>query len=279
MGFVRCKSCDGIGRKYLDRYDKNGRYYQKEVPCKACNGTGINQKFYSKNCEKCYAEIIYPRDATCPPRLCKACKEREQYEREQARAREAAKWKEKQCKKCWATIKYNIDWNKIPELCPECIAKEKAKWKTKPCKNCYREIKYNIDWNKIPELCPECIAKEKAKWKVKPCEACGRDVKYNTDWPKPPRFCRDCANVLRVLKGKEGINKAKALDLFHTRPQILQSGVKKSGNYVTVKSGYNYSHGLICSDFIIRDKNVKGQHYHVIIDIDGNIIFEGYRND
>ena len=283
MGYVKCRSCDGIGKKFFDRYDKSGRYYEKVVDCKACSGTGINQKFYSKNCEKCYAEIIYPRAANYPPKYCRDCKERIQAERERQAAKwktksckkchqtikynvewnkipelckdciakEKAKWKEKNCKSCLATIKYNTDWQKIPEQCPSCIEKERAKWKEKSCKGCGKTIKYNIDWKKIPELCKDCIAKEKAKIKVKSCEACGRDVKYNTDWPRPPKFCRECANVLRILKGKEGVNKAKALEYFHTQEQMVQSGRKKTGAYVTVKSGYNYTRGLICSDFII----------------------------
>jgi RecJ-like exonuclease len=127
MGYVKCRSCDGIGKKFFDRYDKSGRYYEKVVDCKACSGTGINQKFYSKNCEKCYAEIIYPRAANYPPKYCRDCKERIQAERE----RQAVKWKTKSCKKCHQTIKYNVEWNKIPELCKDCIAKEKAKWKEK----------------------------------------------------------------------------------------------------------------------------------------------------
>ena len=49
MGYVQCRSCHGIGKKIFNRRDKNGRYYEKAVDCKACSGTGINQKFYSKN--------------------------------------------------------------------------------------------------------------------------------------------------------------------------------------------------------------------------------------
>lgn len=311
MGYVKCRSCDGIGKKFFDRYDKSGRYYEKVVDCKACSGTGINQKFYSKNCEKCYAEIIYPRTANYPPKYCRDCKERIQAERERQAAKwktksckkchqtikynvewnkipelckdciakEKAKWKEKKCKSCSATIKYNTDWQKIPELCPGCIKKERAKWKEKSCKGCGKTIKYNIDWKKIPELCKDCISKEKAKIKVKSCEACGRDVKYNTDWPRPPKFCRECANVLRILKGKEGVNKAKALEYFHRQPQIVQDGSRKTGNYVTVKSGYSRDYRKICSDFIVRDKGLRGVHYHIVIDIDGNIIMNECRED
>lgn len=121
MGYVKCRSCDGIGKKFFDRYDKSGRYYEKVVDCKACSGTGINQKFYSKNCEKCYAEIIYPRTANYPPKYCRDCKERIQAERE----RQAAKWKTKSCKKCHQTIKYNVEWNKIPELCKDVLLKKR----------------------------------------------------------------------------------------------------------------------------------------------------------
>lgn len=45
MGYVQCRSCHGIGKKIFNRRDKNGRYYEKAVDCKACSGTGINQKF------------------------------------------------------------------------------------------------------------------------------------------------------------------------------------------------------------------------------------------
>ena len=188
MGYVKCRSCDGIGKKFFDRYDKSGRYYEKVVDCKACSGTGINQKFYSKNCEKCYAEIIYPRAANYPPKYCRDCKERIQAERE----RQAAKWKTKSCKKCHQTIKYNVEWNKIPELCKDCIAKEKAKWKEKNCKSCLATIKYNTDWQKIPEQCPSCIEKERAKWKEKSCESCGGVIKFNIEWKKIPTLCKKC---------------------------------------------------------------------------------------
>ena len=165
MGYVQCRSCHGIGKKIFNRRDKNGRYYEKAVDCKACSGTGINQKFYSKNCERCHAEIIYPKDANYPPKYCRNCKVQIQAEKQAERERQAAKWKEKSCKDCGATIKYNVDWNRIPELCPDCVAKEKAKWKEKKCKSCSATIKYNTDWQKIPELCPGCIEKERAKWK------------------------------------------------------------------------------------------------------------------
>lgn len=279
MGYVKCRSCSGTGKRFFDRYDKNGRYYEKVVDCKACSGTGINQRLYSKNCEKCYAEIVYPRDANFPPKYCHDCKAQIQAEKQAERERRAAEWREKSCKKCWATIKYNINWKKIPELCPDCIAKEKAKWKEKSCKSCGITIKYNVDWERVPELCKDCIVKEKAKRRVKACEACGVDVSYNVDWPRPPKFCRECANVLRILKGKEGVNKAKALEYFHRQSQIVQSGSRKTGNYVTVKSSYSRDYRKKCSDFIIRDKGLRGVHYHIVIDIDGNIIMNECRED
>lgn len=192
MGYVQCRSCHGIGKKNFNRRDKNGRYYEKAVDCKACSGTGINQKFYSKNCERCHAEIIYPKDANYPPKYCRNCKVQIQAEKQAERERQAAKWKEKSCKDCGATIKYNVDWNRIPELCPDCVAKEKAKWKEKKCKSCSATIKYNTDWQKIPELCPGCIEKERAKWKEKACESCGGVIKFNIEWKKIPTICKKC---------------------------------------------------------------------------------------
>jgi len=149
MGYVQCRSCHGIGKKNFNRRDKNGRYYEKAVDCKACSGTGINQKFYSKNCERCHAEIIYPKDANYPPKYCRNCKVQIQAEKQAERERQAAKWKEKSCKDCGATIKYNVDWNRIPELCPDCVAKEKAKWKEKKCKSCSATIKYNTEGGSV----------------------------------------------------------------------------------------------------------------------------------
>ena len=301
--YVDCRACQGLGQKIV----YHPIHGHKSYPCKVCNSSGINSSVYRTNCNRCYGEIIYPRDINTP-NYCKTC-------RSIIRAEHEAKWKTTSCKKCHTTIKYNVDWNKIPDICKDCISKEKAKWKTKPCtkcgisiryntdwdkvpdlcksclesekakwktkycKHCGSIIKYNIDWNKTSDLCRKCIDSEKSKWKIKSCEACGQDIKYNTDWTQPPKYCRDCANVLRALKNKEDINKTKALEVFHTQPQRYQTGDKKSGDYITVKSGYNRIFGKICSDFIIRNRSLPGEHYHIVIDIDGNILQDGYRLD
>lgn len=240
--YVECRSCYGVGKKWIT---KRGRYGTETiaVPCKACGGSGINNRVYATRCQKCYAEIIYPRDIPNSPKYCRSCKAAMQAEREAERALQAAKWKTKPCAKCGVTIKYNTDWQKVPDLCKACADKEKAKWRTKTC------------------------------------TACGKDIRYNIEWPRPPEFCRECANILRILRDRSEADKRRALERWHSTSQAIQSGDKKSGNYVTVKSGYNKRQQLLCSDFIIRDQNVHGQHYHIIIDINGNIVFEGYRDD
>lgn len=305
--YVDCKCCDGSGVKIVSRYGRYGYEEKKSYPCKACNGSGISNSLYKTECNNCHTYIIYPRDKNAP-KYCKTCKER-------MRAEYEAKWKTIPCKKCHTAIKYNVDWSKIPELCKDCIEKEKAKWKLNHCKNCGISIRYNTDWgkaptlckackekeqakwqnvsctkcgvaikystdwDKIPKLCKRCAELEKSKWHTKDCEACGRDIRYSTDWPNPPKFCRDCTSILKALKDRENINKSKALERFHTQPRVLQSGIKKTGTYVTVKSGYNRNYNRICSDIIVRDKNLKGQHYHFVVDIDGNILQDGLRDD
>lgn len=198
MGYVRCRSCDGLGQKTVWR---DGNRHQpagyKTFPCKACNGSGINQNLYSKSCEKCGAEIIYPRDSSYPPKYCKSCKQTIQKEKEQ----KAAKWKEASCKKCGAKIKYNTDWDKIPNTCKPCIEKEKAKWKTTTCKKCGSTIKYNTDWGNIPDICKPCIEKEKAKWKSVRCKWCHSEFKVNSDWKNKPELCKTCQQ--KVKDGQE----------------------------------------------------------------------------
>ena len=302
MGYVKCRSCDGIGKKFFDRYDKSGRYYEKVVDCKACSGTGINQKFYSKNCEKCYAEIIYPRTANYPPKYCRDCKERIQAERERQAAKwktksckkchqtikynvewnkipelckdciakEKAKWKEKNCKKCHQTIKYNVEWNKIPELCKDCIAKEKAKWKEKNCKKCLATIKYNVDWKKIPELCKDCIAKEKAKWRVKPCEACGKDIRYHEDWQHIPSLCKECkkneVDLTNKIKGDWEHLRRVAMTYANNHKggwsRIVQGSI--NGHLVTASFGFGSKEGecLICDGHIFDEREFMQHHNH-----------------
>lgn len=230
MGYVKCRSCNGIGKKFFDRYDKNGRYYEKVVDCKACSGTGINQRLYSKNCEKCYAEIVYPRDANFPPKYCRDCKERIQAERE----RQAAKWKTKSCKKCHQTIKYNVEWNKIPELCKDCIAKEKAKWRVKPCEACGKDIRYHEDWQHIPSLCKECKKNE-----------VDLTNKIKGDWEYLRRVAMTYAN-----NHKGGWSR------------IVQGSI--NGHLVTASFGFGSKEGecLICDGHIFDEREFMQHHNH-----------------
>ena len=200
--YAKCRSCDGIGKKWIER-----RHGTEAVECRACGGSGSNHKLWVSNCARCYCEITYPVGSAHPPTHCRNCKE-------QMRAEKQAQWREKYCSGCGTTIKYRIDWDKIPDLCSSCKEKrrrerdeQKAKWREKSCSKCGAIIKYNVDWNKIPDLCKSCIekvkterAEAKAKWIHKSCGNCGTDFTYHKDTPadRIPKYCKPCREKARA---------------------------------------------------------------------------------
>jgi len=280
-GYVTCRSCNGTRQKGVPIRNGIGfKYYD----CRACGGTGINQRLYSKDCERCSAEIIYPRDASYPPKYCKSCKAQKQAERDA----QAAKWKTTRCKICGTDLKYHTDWPRVPDTCKSCIEKEKAKWKTKSCKNCFGEVRYNAEWNKIPDLCKSCIEKEKAKWKDASCKRCHQSFRINTDWSNPPEICKKCNDDVKQKLGAaarnaaeyEYMGKQKGEELFR---QYAEPWAKNTfhdiNDYckVKVRSGYDKKSHKVTTDFLIFVKGVKGKHYHYVIDEDGREVFSEWR--
>lgn len=209
MGSVSCRSCEGRGRKWLD---KPGKW----VDCRACNGTGTNPNLWSTRCERCRTEIIYKAYGTTP-RFCKDCRNIQL---------------EKTCGQmgCYNTIRYSVGWSNVPtyckrcetkrsqgwsastcpgtglfgcgkliwsppgkrfNLCPDCSAKKKAadeaKWRTKSCKGCGGEIRYNVDWDKVPDYCKACN-----EWHTKQCASCHNQIRYKKYWDNIPNYCPDC---------------------------------------------------------------------------------------
>lgn len=236
MGYVECRSCSGLKKKFVMR---NG--IVKEYPCRACDGTGINQRLYSKYCEKCSAEIIYPRDAAFPPKYCKSCKEIIRAEKE----RKAAEWRVTKCKVCGAEIKYNIHWSKIPDTCKSCIEKERAKWKEKACKKCGATIKYNVGWSKIPELCKSCVEKEKAMWAEKSCKGCGAKIRYRKDWSNIPEYCKSCKDKFKAQGDKIASAAGKKADDVKVRfnPATGKNDVYFGG--IGAPDGLGHGHAVV----------------------------------
>lgn len=216
--YAKCRNCEGSGKFYPP---KGGGPY----PCKACDGSGLNKKFYVTRCSNgyCSTEITYPVGKTAP-KYCISC---------------ANKDCEKTCAQdgCYNKIHYKLGWDKVSDYCKNCFGKrengwtprrcigqtlgancgkliwsppgknftmcqecsQKAQskkaeqWKVKRCKNCSNEIKYHVDWSKVPDICNNCKELEQAKWKTKHCSGgCGSTIKYHVDWEHPPNFCSSC---------------------------------------------------------------------------------------
>ena len=297
-----------MGRKYVTREGKYGAY-TKDFPCNACGGTGINQRLYSTNCARCSAEIVYPRDATYPPKYCRSCKDlmaaewRTTYCKvcgveikynvhwsnipdtcKPCIEREKAKWKTTYCKVCSAVIKYHTDWSRIPDTCKPCIEKEKAKWKTKFCKNCGAEIKYHVEWNKIPDLCKNCVEKEKAKWKTARCVDCGTEIRYYVDWTNIPTRCKSCADKVKQALARVALNatwceriaRSKALEKANAEP--WKEARKWVENDCTTKVRAGWSRDFECptTDVVVYIKGVRG-HYHFVVDENGTELISEWR--
>lgn len=238
MGTVKCRSCDGMGRKWLDKA-------RKWVDCRPCNGTGSNPNLWSTRCERCRTEIIY-KAHSATPQFCKDCRNVQL---------------QKSCGQlgCSNTIRYNVGWNNVAtycrncetkrqqgwsastcpgssffgcgkliwsppgkkfNLCQDCSARKKAedeaKWREKRCagfkgETCYNTFRYMADWDKVPDLCPSCREKAKqakvdrdAKMREKTCAArnCRNSFKYSVDWEHPPNFCKSCNDKRKALQAQ-----------------------------------------------------------------------------
>lgn len=215
--YATCRSCKGTGSFYP--------HAGKRLDCRACDGTGLNKKFYVTTCSNgyCSTEITYPVGNTAP-KYCKNCSNQE---------------REKTCAQdgCYNTIKFKLGWSNVSDYCKNCYGKRQngwsprrcngpmlgancgkliwvppgknftmcqecnaraqekkaAQWKTTSCKNCRAEIKYHVDWNRVPNLCASCKEKGAAKWKEKPCAGgCGTKISYRVDSEHPKNFCDAC---------------------------------------------------------------------------------------
>ena len=58
-----------------------------------------------------------------------------------------------------------------------------------------------------------------------------------------------------------------------------QSGDKKSDVYVTVSSGWSRDYSMPTTDLIVRDKSIRGKHYHLVIGENGEELISEWRDD
>ena len=180
-GYVKCRSCDGLGKKWIQLKPRRGELFggTKDIPCRACDGSGINYKLRAANCRRCGCEIVYPAGSTFEPQYCRSCKVAQKAEKD-------AKWRTKSCPGidtfgCSNVIKYSVDWDSIPELCPQCREKKRLKreqrltnMREKPCPGfegncCPNNNIIRWDISKNPNgfaLCRQCSDRKKAEWYI-----------------------------------------------------------------------------------------------------------------
>lgn len=104
-------------------------------PCRACDGSGYDQRWGTTSCKSCGTSIDYRFDWSRVPEYCQSCKQP----------------RYTSCKGCGTSIEYKVYWNHIPEYCPSC-----KEWKEKSCKGCGTTIRYKSFWDNIPEICKDC---------------------------------------------------------------------------------------------------------------------------
>jgi hypothetical protein len=154
---------------------------------------------------------------------------------------------------------------------------QKAKSKEKPSEKEYRELKviyeekrdkYTVKQSEINAI---QIKHEEAKSifrkeleAYKEAEAIFDELNKYGGKELPP-------NIKRLIDDK--------LVAFHSSSQEIQSGSKKSGDYVTVRTDWNKEHGEICTNIIIRSKESPGYHYHFVIGESGTVYIDELRND
>jgi hypothetical protein len=168
-----CGACKGrgwFGPRTALFGDKGGS------TCRACGGSGVDDRWCETSCKHCGTAIEYRRDWSHVPEYCKSC----------------SQMLSKSCATpgCFGTINYKAYWDHVPDYCESC-----RKPQYKPCKNpdCSGQVRYFAFWGRIPDYCDSCKG-----WRIKGCRDCGKEIKYHNDWNHPPNYCQDC----KFLKGK-----------------------------------------------------------------------------
>jgi len=128
----QCGKCHGTGW-WGSRFDIGSN--ARGGPCRACNGTGYDQRWGTTHCKHCGNTIDYRYDWSNIPEYCQSCRQP----------------KYSACKGCGRLIEYKVYWSSIPEYCREC-----KEWKIKSCKGCGAEIRYKSYWERVPEICQQC---------------------------------------------------------------------------------------------------------------------------
>lgn len=169
-----CRKCEGSGW-YGPRTMYGGSW---GGPCRACDGTGYDQRWGETSCKGCGTTIDYRYDWSNIPEYCQDCKQ----------------WHEKSCANphCRGTIRYKAYWDNIHDYCKDCKG-----WYEKPCENpqCNGTIKAHCEWSNPPKYC-SCKG-----WNEKPCKgSCGGNVRYHCEWDRPPDYCKGCDSEYRKAK-------------------------------------------------------------------------------
>lgn len=140
-------------------------------PCRACGGSGYDQRWGEKMCRGCSSMIEYRYDWSNVPEYCPNCKG-DQY---------------KTCANphCGGTVRYKKFWDNIPDYCSTCKG-----WYELTCENSYcRGVnRIHASWTNVSKYCKTCKG-----WAEKDCRnGCGNKVKFRCDWSNIPDTCETC---------------------------------------------------------------------------------------
>lgn len=167
-----CGACKGSGW-HGSRSAITERWGGKGSPCRACGGSGYDQRWAEKYCG-CGAVIEYRIDWSHVPDHCENCR-RDQF---------------KACANphCSGTVRYKAFWDHIPDYC-QCKG-----WYTTTCLNphCGQQFQANCNWNDPPKYCKTCKG-----WLEKVCATlnCGERVRVHCEWTHPPEYCETCKKL------------------------------------------------------------------------------------
>lgn len=268
MGYVSCRACKGSGNYYTGS--------GKRLDCRACGGTGIDQRFYETKCQRCRTSIVYKREHSAPD-YCRECRNIQL---------------EKRCGQpgCGHTIRYKVGWTNVPTYCRSCETKRKEGWTARTCPGIEARSCGNLIWSppgKRFELCRECNerkrASEAAKWKVKRCAHCGSEIRYHLDWERVPDYCKACNQWKTRICAAPGCHNQVRYKIYwdnppnycpdckkRQRPRITAGDIYRAA---LVPNGWHHEGNVEISDghttMIFRGKGTNGKTYRVSWDGQG----------
>lgn len=164
-----CKERGWFGSRTALFGDKGGS------TCRACGGSGVDDRWCETRCKNCGTAIEYRRDWSHIPEYCKSC----------------SQMQSKRCATpgCFGTINFKVYWEHVPDYCESC-----RKPQFKQCKNpnCRNQIRYMAWWNRIPDYCSSCLG-----WQYKSCarDGCSNQIRYKAYWDHIPVLCEECRRL------------------------------------------------------------------------------------